>query len=219
MKAWKTISRRVVQEFGRFLTVEVHDIELPDGRIIRDWPWLISPDFVLVLARAEDGRFICFRQTKYAVQGVTWAPVGGHIEKGEEPLAAAKRELLEETGYASADWRSLGSYVTHANRGGGIGHLFLALNAQRRCDAHSDDLEEQELMLLSRRELEQGLDEGQFKVLAWSTLIALALRHPTGLLSRPSRSTADQEIGPPTGRDKPFSDSEGTISRSSEWKR
>ena len=167
----------MVQQFGKFLTVESHDIELPDGRIIRDWPWLISPDFILVLARTVDGQFVCFRQTKYAVKGVTVAPVGGHIEAGEEPLVAAKRELLEETGYASTDWHSLGSYATHANRGGGTGYLYLALNASHQCDPNSDDLEEQELVLFTRQELEDLLDRGEFKVLAWSTLIALALRY------------------------------------------
>lgn len=177
MQPWKTISRKVVQKFGKFLTVETHDIELPDGRIIRDWPWLISPDFVLVLARAEDGKFLFFRQTKYALTGVVIAPVGGHIEAGEQPLVAAKRELLEETGYATTDWHFLGSFATHANRGGGHGHFFLALNAHRQCEPHSDDLEEQELQLLTRQDLERTLDAGEFKVLAWSTLVALAFRY------------------------------------------
>jgi ADP-ribose diphosphatase len=177
MQPWKTISRRVVQQFGKFLTVESHDIELPDGRIIRDWPWLIAPDFVLVLAQTADGRFICFRQTKYGVPGVTLAPVGGYMDEGEEPLVAARRELLEETGYDAGDWHPLGTFFSHANRGGGHGHLYLALNAHHQCAPHSDDLEEQELLFLTRQQLAGALDSGEFKVVAWTTLVALALRH------------------------------------------
>lgn len=176
MELWKTISRKVVHQFGKFLTVEVHEIELPDGRRIKDWPWLISPDFVLVLARTEDGRFVIFRQTKYAVKGLTLAVVGGHINAGEEPLTAAKRELLEETGYASAEWHSFGSFVTHANRGGGRANLFLALNACRACDPHSDDLEEQEMLLLTRAELEDALARHEFKVLSWASVVTMSLR-------------------------------------------
>lgn len=176
MQPWKTISRKVVYHFGKFLTIESHEIELPDGRRLKDWPWLVAPDFALVVARTTDGRFLCFRQTKYAVKGITLAPVGGHIEEGEDPLAAAKRELLEETGYSAPDWHSLGSFAGTGNRGGGDGHLFLALNAQRECDPHSDDLEEQELLFLTQREVEEALMRGEFKVLGWTAGIALALR-------------------------------------------
>jgi ADP-ribose pyrophosphatase len=173
---WKTLSRRVVSRFGKFLTVEVHEIELPDGRRISDWPWLISPNFVVVLACTVEGKFICFRQTKYAVEGVTLAPVGGHIDEGEDPLAAAQRELLEETGFAASEWHKMGSGVLLPNRGGGHGHLYLALDAWREADPCSDDLEEQELLFLTRRELDDALSRGEIKVLPWAALVSMALR-------------------------------------------
>ncbi|MCX7886720.1 MAG: NUDIX hydrolase [Verrucomicrobiae bacterium] len=176
MRPWKTVSRRLVCEFGKYLAVEAHEIELPDGRRISNWPWLVAPDFVLVLARRSDGKFLVFRQTKYAVRGTTLAPVGGYVENGERPLAAAKRELLEETGFTARRWVHLGSYTLHANRGGGRGHLYLALEARRRCKPQADDLEEQRLLFLSRRELERALRSRRFKVLAWSAVVLHALR-------------------------------------------
>jgi hypothetical protein len=69
MQPWKTLTKRVVCHPNRFLTVEIHELELPDGRRIPDWPWLITPDYANVLARTTDGRFLCFRQFKYAVNG------------------------------------------------------------------------------------------------------------------------------------------------------
>ena len=177
MQLWKTVSRKVVQRYGKFLTVESHAIELPDGRRLKNWPWLVAPDFVLVLARTAAGKFLCFRQTKYAVKSITLAPVGGHVDAGERPLAAAKRELVEETGYTATRWIALGSFVANANRGGGSGHLFLALNARRKCATTADDLEEQELLQLTRQQLETALDHGEFKTLAWTTGVAMALRY------------------------------------------
>jgi ADP-ribose pyrophosphatase len=124
---------------------------------------------------AEDGRFVCFRQTKYAVEGVSLAPVGGYLEPGEDPLAAAKRELREETGYAAAEWADLGSYAVDGNRGAGRGYLFLATGARRVGEIDADDLEEQELLLLTRAEVAEALARGEFKVLAWAAVVALAL--------------------------------------------
>jgi ADP-ribose pyrophosphatase len=175
MQQWKTLTRERVVEFGKYLTVERRTLELPDGRIIPDWPWLIMPDYVNVVAITDDEHFICFRQVKYAVDGTSLAVVGGYLEPGEEPLAAAQRELREETGYAAREWLSLGRYAVDANRGAGTGQSFLARGAHYVGGGIADDLEEQELLLLSRAEVESALANGEFKVMPWTTAVALAL--------------------------------------------
>jgi ADP-ribose pyrophosphatase len=179
MQTWKTLSRRTVLDCGKFLSVEARAVQLPDGRVIDDWPWVIAPDYVNVPAVTEQGAFLCFRQVKYAIDGTSLAPVGGYLEPGEDPLAAAQRELLEETGYEAPDWVSLGSYPVDGNRGLGIAHLYLARGARRVRAPDADDLEEQELLTLSRQEVEQALDNGAFKLLPWVTAVALALRRMT----------------------------------------
>lgn len=177
MQPWKTLTRRTILNHSKYLTVENHTIELPDGRIIDDWPWLITPDFVNVLAVTEKEEFLFFRQTKYAVDGTSLAPVGGYLEPGEAPLAAAQRELLEETGYRAAEWIDLGHYVVDGNRGAGTAYLFLARRAHRVTEPDSDDLEELQLLHLNRPELETALAAGEFKVLPWAAVVVLALRH------------------------------------------
>lgn len=178
MKPWKTIARTIVLRRGKFLTLEDHDVELPDGRVIRGWPWLVMPDYVNVMAETPEGEFILFRQTKYAVgEGTSLAPVGGYVEPGEDPALAARRELLEETGYESAEWTALGSFAADGNRGGGTAHLFLARGARKTGIRAADDLEEQETLLMSRTAVESALAGGEFKVLAWSANVALALMY------------------------------------------
>ena len=177
MKPWKTLARNTILDRGKFLKVEEHIIELPDGRIIDDWPWVIVPDFVNVVAVTRDAKFVFFRQTKYAVEGVTLAPVGGYIEPGEDHLLAAQRELIEETGYEAETWTFLGRYPVMANRGGGTGYLYLAQGAQLVAEPDSDDLEEQELILLDQDEVEQAIEQGGFNVISWTACVALALLH------------------------------------------
>lgn len=177
METWQTLARRKVLQVGdgKFLVVENHRVQLPDGRVIDEWPWLITPDFVNVVAVTQSGDFLCFRQTKYAVEGVSLAVPGGYLEPDEEPLAAAQRELREETGYTASRWTPLGRFVVDGNRGAGCAHLFLAQGAAWSQPIDADDLEEQELVLLPRAEVEQALVAGEFKVLPWAAAVALAL--------------------------------------------
>jgi 8-oxo-dGTP pyrophosphatase MutT (NUDIX family) len=175
MTDWKTTKKRTVLENGKFLTVEYHTVELPDGTVIDDWSWVITPDFINVVIIDEDGKFLLFRQTKYGIDGDSLAVVGGYIEAGEDPLAAAKRETLEETGYEAPDWTFFGSYRVDANRGAGTAYAYLATGAKKVAEPNADDLEEQEMILLSREEVEAALFNGEFKVLPWTNLVALSL--------------------------------------------
>ena len=85
-------------------------------------------------------------------------------------------KLREETGYISDDWLDLGSYLVDPNRGVATGYLFLARHARQVYPIDSDDLEEQEILLMSRDELEAALSQGKFKILAWAAAVAFALR-------------------------------------------
>jgi ADP-ribose pyrophosphatase len=53
-------------------------------------------------------------------------------------------------------------------------HLFLALNAKPVADPVIDDLEDQELIFLIREKIENALHAGEFKILAWATVIFMA---------------------------------------------
>jgi len=176
MQPWKTRSRRTILDEKPWLVVEHHEVELPDGRVIPDWPWVITPDYVNIIAETEAKKFLCFRQVKYAIEGPTLGIVGGYINAGEEPLAAAQRELREETGYEAALWTELGHYRVDPNRGFAMGHLYLAQGAHWLGGAIVDDLEEQKLLMLSQAEIEAALENGEIKVLAWAAAVAFALR-------------------------------------------
>ncbi len=175
MKNWITLSRKTLLDRSPFLVVEEHSVLLPDGHIINDWSWVITPDFVIIAVITADGKWLVFEQVKYAIGEVTLAPVGGYIEPGEDPLHAAKREVLEETGFEATNWTFMGKYVVDANRGKAIGYLYLARAAYPAAPVDSDDLEEQKLLFLSNKQIRKAVMEAEFKEMAYQTTMALAL--------------------------------------------
>jgi ADP-ribose pyrophosphatase len=181
MRQWKTLKKTTILDFNKFLRIERHTIELPDGKIIDDWPWIHSPDYVLVLPVTDRKTILLFRQVKYAVDGISLAPVGGYLEPGEDALAAAKRELREEMGCEAVEWIPLGSFPVNGNHGGGKGHLFIAKNAHKVGEPITDDLEEQELAEFTFQEVEQKLFQGEIKVQGWVTMAAMGLLYLKGV--------------------------------------
>ena len=127
---------------------------------------------------AASNNFIVFKQSKYGLSTSSLATVGGHCEPGESPLQTAKRELAEELGFASDDFRDLGTYRTSANRGGGHVTCFLAYNARpSRERTLSDEVESQSVVRLTRKQLEAALLNAEFREIKWSATAALALMH------------------------------------------
>ena len=97
------------------------------------------------------------------------------MKDGEPPLEAARRELLEETGYTAQSWKHLGSFSVHGNRGCGKAHVFLAQEAVKTADPSPDDLEEIRVELLPFAALQEHLANGDVATLGAAAGMALGI--------------------------------------------
>lgn len=92
---------------GALLEVRKDRVLLPDGReSVREY--IVHPGAVVVLAFLDNGRLLFERQFRYPLRRVFLELPAGKIDHGEPILDTARRELLEETGYAARDWEYLG---------------------------------------------------------------------------------------------------------------
>jgi ADP-ribose pyrophosphatase len=101
----------------------IDEFALPDGA-----PFfrLTRPDGVVILALTGGGEIVLVRQFRPARSRFSLEMPAGSIDPGEAPLEAAKRELLEETGYDGGDWSELGIGGMSLDRDSATMHLFLA---------------------------------------------------------------------------------------------
>jgi len=88
---------------GKLLHVKRDVVRLPDGgQATREY--IVHPGAVMIIARLSDGKLLLERQYRYPLARVFIEFPAGKIDSGEDPLATARRELAEETGYAAARW-------------------------------------------------------------------------------------------------------------------
>lgn len=176
-RPWTVLDNRTLFDAEPFLTLRVETVELPDGRRIDDYYQFDMPSFACILAETEDGRIITYRQYRHGPRRVGLVFPGGHLLPGEAPMTAAKRELLEETGMEAASWTDLGSYMVNANQGGPWSHMFHATGCRHVAEPLSDDLEDTEILFLTRGELLAAIGRGEMHLLTQIALISMVWQH------------------------------------------
>ena len=161
LDSWETLDTKKVFDRSPWMKVFVEKVELPGGEIVDDYYQIYMPPSALIVARTEDGKIVVERAYRHGLRRVSLLLPAGGISPGEDPLDAAKRELLEETGYAAPHWRKLGTFAAHSNQGGGRIEIFVATGARKEADPDRGDLEEIEVILLTQDELLDALRMGE----------------------------------------------------------
>jgi 8-oxo-dGTP pyrophosphatase MutT (NUDIX family) len=103
---------------------------------------LDAGDWVNVVALTDDRRVVLVEQYRHGVERATLEIPGGMVDPGEGPEAAARRELLEETGYAAERWAHIGTVDPNPAIQSNRCHTFLADGARRVAEPTPEGNEE-----------------------------------------------------------------------------
>lgn len=129
----------------------------------QNFSYISFSDGVCVLALTEDKQVIVIHQYRHAVEGWEYELPAGMIDEGEAPADAAKRELLEETGYQAEEWHHLGVFYPSPGSTSEVIHLYAAEKVTQIAAPSLDDSEEVEMSIMGWNQLQTLIKEGEFR--------------------------------------------------------
>ena len=174
IQQWKTLSSEVVFEAKHWFKVIQDTVKLPNNRIVDDYYRIEALDYVLIYARSNNGKVLIERQYKHGLGKITTTFPAGFIDKNEQPLSAAKRELLEETGFQAKIWKQIGTFILDGTRNYGKAHYFIAENLEYIAEPIKSDMEELQVSFLSIDELLSEVAQGELSLLPAISIMAMA---------------------------------------------
>ena len=182
--AWEEIrTEHIVQD--EWIDFRRSAYRFPDGSVFEPYYSYSRRDYVVIVASDADGKYLCVRQYRQGIKEVTTEFPAGGIERtdgreygagrdssaSENALEAAKRELLEETGYVSEDWKYVLTVPSNATLADNYAHIFMARNCLKRADQDLDETEFLNVRKYSANEIEEMISQGKFQqaihIMAW----------------------------------------------------
>ena len=181
---WEEIStEHIVQD--EWIDFRRSAYRFPDGNVFEPFYSYSRRDYVVIVASDEEGNYLCVRQFRQGIKEVTTEFPAGGIERtdgreygagrgmseAEDALEAAKRELREETGYVSDDWRYLLTVPSNATIADNYAHVFAAVHCRKSGEQDLDETEFLNVRKYSAAEIEKMIYEGRFQqavhIMAW----------------------------------------------------
>jgi 8-oxo-dGTP pyrophosphatase MutT (NUDIX family) len=193
---WQVLGKRTLYA-SEWVGLALWSVRLPDGRVIPDHHVVDYPRAAVgVVPVGSDGRVLLIDHYRFITATRAWEIPSGGIEAGETVEAAARRELLEETGHTAGSWTSLGRYFPSNGSSNQVFHVAVARDLRREA-APSDTNETLGLAWFEPAEIrrlivDNAIPDGlSLTALAWALL--------AGALPAPATGSAAPAPGPAPG--------------------
>lgn len=178
IEPWKTLKSELVVDHQWYKLRRDH-VELPSGQVLDDYFVSVRPDVALTFPLTADNQVVFVRQYKHAAGQILLELPGGVVDEGEtSKLAAARRELREETGYdTETPLEPLLEVIDNPTKDTNSISFFLARGVRPVAEQDLDETENIEVVLVPLAEVANRIGQGEIRVSGSVALCLLALRH------------------------------------------
>ena len=162
-RPWKILESEYLAREPWF-TARHERLELPDGTLVPDYYVMEYPAWVNIIARTRDGRFLFIDQYRHGLQETAYEIPAGCVEPSDASmLAAAQRELLEETGYGNGNWSELMVIGVNPSTHTNLTYCYLATEVEPITVQHLEETEDLSVHLLTLDEVKELLLNDRIK--------------------------------------------------------
>lgn len=159
-RPWTTLASETL--LARWwMTLRADRVRLPDGHVIDEYHVAEYPDWACVLALTDGGEAVLVEQYRHGVGRVLLELPAGMVDPGEDPAAAARRELAEETGYRARQWDRLGALAVEPGRHTNYGHVYVARGCERVAAPRLEPGEDLRVRAVPARTLPDLVERGE----------------------------------------------------------
>jgi 8-oxo-dGTP pyrophosphatase MutT (NUDIX family) len=161
-KPFEVLETKYLFQRPPWLTVREERLRLSTGGVIEQFYVFEYPAWVNVVALTRANEVVLIRQYRHAVGRVDYELPAGGCEEGETLLEAAKRELLEETGFGGGEWSSLMTLCANPATQNNFTHTFLARGVEKINVQQLEKTEEITVHLTPLSDVKRLIVEGEF---------------------------------------------------------
>lgn len=168
---WKILESNYLRN-----NIRIDKCETSNGKIIR--PLVLEyGTWVTIVALTQGQEVLLIKQYRHGAQKIIWELPGGAVDEGEEPIDAAKRELLEETGYTSDNIIEVGRVSPNPASHTNLMYAYVALDAEKVDNQHLDEIEEIEVYPIPLDEVIRIVKNGELIQSLHVSTLFFALYH------------------------------------------